>query len=138
MSRSQYILDTNIVSYYLRGDDRVTQPLQRLSPSQVAVPAIVEYELRFGLLRLKGKTARARINALDAFLSPITILAFDSDCANHAARIRVALEVKGTPIGPHDILIAATALGYQAKLVTRNQDEFSRVPGLEWVNWHNS
>ena len=46
------------------------------------------------------------------------------------------LEAGGTPIGPHDTLIAATALRHQAILVTRNEREFSRVAGLQWVNWH--
>ncbi len=64
------------------------------------------------------------------------MLPFDSECALHAARIRATLDAVGTPIGPHDILIAATALRYGATLVTRNEREFSRVPGLHWLNWH--
>ena len=48
------------------------------------------------------------------------------------------LESAGTPIGPHDTLIAATALRHQATLVTRNVREFARVPGLQWVNWHET
>ena len=58
--------------------------------------------------------------------------------AAHAARIRVALEAAGTPIGPHDTLIAATALRHQAALVTRNVREFSRVQGLQWLSWHET
>lgn len=69
-------------------------------------------------------------------LRPMQLLAFDSECATHAARIRAALEAKGTPIGPHDTLIAATALRHQAALVTRNIREFSRVPDLQCLNWH--
>jgi tRNA(fMet)-specific endonuclease VapC len=42
----------------------------------------------------------------------------------------------GTPIGPNDTLIAATALRHQATLVTRNTREIARVPGLLWLNWH--
>ena len=66
------------------------------------------------------------------------VLPFDSECAFHAARIRAELEAAGTPIGPHDTLIAATALRYQATLVTRNVREFSRVQGLQWLNWHEA
>ena len=51
-------------------------------------------------------------------------------------KIRVALKAIGTPIGPHDTTIAATALRHQASMITRNAREFSRVPGLQWVNWH--
>lgn len=42
----------------------------------------------------------------------------------------------GTPIGPHDTPIAATVFRHQATWVTRNVREFSRVTGLQWVNWH--
>jgi tRNA(fMet)-specific endonuclease VapC len=66
------------------------------------------------------------------------MLPFDSECAAIAARLRAELEAVGTPIGPHDTLIAATALRHQATLVTRNVREFSRVAGLLWVNCHEA
>ncbi len=131
------ILDSNTVSYYFRGDAHVVPRLQALSPSDIGVPAIVEYELRYGLMRLPPEAAAPRLAALDQLLQPVRILPFDSQCAAQAARLRAELEAAGTPIGPHDVLIAATALRYQAPLVTRNVREFSRVPGLKWVNWHD-
>ncbi len=130
------ILDSNTISYYFRGDPQVVPRLQALRPADVGVPAIVEYELRYGLLRLPQQAAAPRLEALAQLLRPMQLLPFDSECAANAARIRVALEAVGTPIGPHDTLIAATALRYQATLVTRNVREFSRVQGLHWQNWH--
>ena len=132
------ILDSNIISYYLRGDLQIVPRVQALAPADVGVPAIVEYELRYGLLRLPQEAAKPRLAALMQLLQPMQRLPFDSDCAVHAARIRAELEAAGTPIGPHDTLIAATALRYQATLVTRNVREFSRVPGLQWLNWHET
>lgn len=132
------ILDSNTVSYYFRGDAQVVARLQALRPADLGIPAIVEYELRYGLLRMPSDAAMPRLAALTKLLRPMQILPFDSECANYAARIRAGLEAAGTPIGPHDILIAATALRYQATLVTRNTREFSRVPGLQWVNWHEA
>jgi tRNA(fMet)-specific endonuclease VapC len=130
------ILDSNTISYYFRGDRQVVPQLQALRPADVGVPAIVEYELRYGLLRLPPEAAAPRLAALAQLLRPMQSLAFDSGCAAHAARIRAELEAAGTPIGPHDLLIAATALQHQATLVTRNVREFGRVPGLLWINWH--
>ena len=52
-----------------------------------------------------------------------------------AAVVLARLEADGRAIGPHDLLIAATALRHGAALVTRDVDEFSRVQGLELVNW---
>ncbi|MBK6614004.1 type II toxin-antitoxin system VapC family toxin [Ottowia sp.] len=129
-------LDSNTISYYFRGDPRVVARLQALRPADLGVPAIVEYELRHGLRRLPPEAAQPRLTALVQMLRPLQVLPFDSECATHAARIRVQLEAAGTPIGPNDTLIAATALRYRATLVTRNAREFSRVAGLQWVNWH--
>lgn len=131
-----WVLDSNTISYYFRGDPQVVPRLQAVPPAQIGVPAIVEYELRYGLLRLTPEAATPRLAALATLLRPMQILPFDSECAAHAARIRAELEAAGTPIGPHDTLIAATALRHQATLVTHNVREFSRVPGLLWVNWH--
>ena len=130
------VLDSNTISYYFRGDPQVVSRLQALRPADLGVPAIVEYELRYGLMRLPAMAAAPRLAALAQFLLPVQVLPFDSECAGNAARIRAALEAVGTPIGPHGTLIAATALRYQATLVTRHVREFSRVPGLQWLNWH--
>ena len=130
------VLDSNTISYYFRGDPLVVTRMQALKPAEVGVPAIVEYELRYGLMRLPPEAAAPRLTALAQLLQPLQVLPFDSECAAHAARIRAELESMGTPVGPHDTLIAATALRHQATLVTRNVREFSRVPGLQWVDWH--
>jgi tRNA(fMet)-specific endonuclease VapC len=130
------VLDTNTISYYLRGDSEVVTQMQALRPVEVGVPAIVEYELRYGLARLPPAAARPRLNALLTLLAPMQILPFDSECAVEASTIRAALEVKGTPIGPNDILIAATAIRHKVPLVSRNVRELARVPGLTCLNWH--
>ena len=132
------ILDSNTISYYFRGDPQVVPRLQAVRPADIGVPAIVEYELRYGLLRMPAVAAAPRLAALAQLLRPMQSLPFDSECAAQAARIRVELEAAGTPIGPHDTLIAATALRYQATMVTRNVREFSRVTGLQWLNWHDA
>ena len=131
------ILDSNTISYYFRGDPQVVPRLQALRPVDVGVPAIVEFELRYGLLRMPQAAAAPRLAALVQLLRPMQLLPFDSECAAQAARLRIDLEALGTPIGPHDTLIAATALRHQATLVTRNVREFSRVAGLQWLNWHD-
>lgn len=67
--------------------------------------------------------------------APLAVLAFDEVSARMAAVVLARLEADGRAIGPHDLLIAATALRHGAALVTRDVDEFSRVQGLELVNW---
>lgn len=132
------VLDTDTISDYFRGEPAVVSRFQAQRPAGLGVPAIVEYELRYGLLRLPPAAMKPRMAALEQLLRPLHRLPFDSECAGHAARIRAALEAEGTPIGPHDLLIAATALRHQAELVTRNTRELARVPGLRCQDWHKS
>ncbi|HQG27382.1 MAG TPA: PIN domain-containing protein, partial [Candidatus Ozemobacteraceae bacterium] len=75
---------------------------------------------------------------LQEFLLPFEILPFDSAAAIEYGAIRHHLEKNGSPIGPMDTLIAAHALSAGACLVTNNEREFSRVPGLKLVNWCKS
>lgn len=128
-------LDTNTISYFFRGEPAVVQAMQACRPSQLAVPSIVAYELRYGLERLPPEAAKPRREALELLLGTLVHLDFNEVCARRAAALRASLEAAGRPIGPHDTLIAATAMAHGCALVTRNVAEFSRVPGLEVVNW---
>jgi len=51
------------------------------------------------------------------------------------AEIRADLEKRGTVIGPNDLIIAATAIMYNAILVTANFKEFSRIKKLGVEDW---
>lgn len=57
------------------------------------------------------------------------------DTAKHAANLRAALQTACHPIGPMDILIAATALEHSLRVVTDNLAGFQRVPGLQCLTW---
>jgi tRNA(fMet)-specific endonuclease VapC len=65
----------------------------------------------------------------------MTIRPLESDIERVYASIRVALERRGTPIGAHDMLIAAHARAIDAVCVTDNVAEFRRVPSLKIENW---
>jgi tRNA(fMet)-specific endonuclease VapC len=130
---TRYALDTNTLSSFMRGEGAVAQRLLATSPQHTALPAIVAYEVRYGLQRAKRS---AQLLAFERMLEACQVLDFDADAASHAADIRLALEANGTPIGPHDLLIAATARRNQCTLVTHNTREFSRVPGLHLEDWY--
>lgn len=72
---------------------------------------------------------------MERFVAPLEIAAFDRGATETYGRIRTVLERKGRPIGPMDLLIAAHALSLSVRLVTSNEDEFRRVPGLAVENW---
>lgn len=128
-----FALDTNTVSYYFRGVGGVAERLLATPPHEVALPSIVVYELERGVLK---SGSEKRWEQFAAFLDAFTILPFGRAEAEAAARIRGALEQRGLPIGPMDVLIAGTTLAHGATLVTRNLREFSRVEGLQLVSWY--
>ncbi len=126
-------LDTNTLIYYFKGTGRVADHLKAAAPRDVAIPAVVLYELMVGINRSTQPNVRRK--HLRTLLQTIRILPFDESCAQAAADIRAQLEHAGKPIGPLDTLIAGTALAHSATLVTHNTGEFSRVPGLAVVDW---
>jgi tRNA(fMet)-specific endonuclease VapC len=130
------LLDTNVVVHYLKGDPAIVARIQKASPGELAIPAIVVYELEYGTLRSKLPARRRR--ELEAGLAHIRHVPFDSAAAMAAAGIRVALEKQGATIGPLDMLIAGTAVSRGAALVTNNAAEFSRVPGLRVLDWKSA
>jgi predicted nucleic acid-binding protein len=66
-------------------------------------------------------------------VASITVLDFDSHCAEVAAKIYQDLKKRGMLIESEDLLIAATALGNQMRLATGNVKHFNRVVGLGLV-----
>ncbi|CAB1073208.1 VapC toxin protein [Olavius algarvensis Delta 1 endosymbiont] len=72
---------------------------------------------------------------LQEITSLVNIISFGRTEVKYAASIRVNLEQQGTPIGPYDILIAASALANNLTLVTDNTSEFKRVSGLKIEDW---
>lgn len=125
-----FALDTNTLIHLFKAKGRVGEHFRATPPNQIAVPAIVAYELEVGVRKTPGRRA-----ALDTLLRYSRVLPFDADAASAAAEIRGQLEAGGAIIGPLDILIAGTALRYSATLVTHNVGEFSCVAGLRVVDW---
>jgi tRNA(fMet)-specific endonuclease VapC len=129
-----YVLDTNTLIYFFKGIGGVADRLLSTPPSEVAVPAVVVFELELGIA--KSSAPGRRRKQLDQLLSAITILPFGQSEARIAARVRARLEAAGTPIGPLDTLIAGTAVAANGILVTHNTAEFSRVEQLTVEDWY--
>lgn len=130
----KYLLDTNTLIYFFKGIGNIKSRLLSLPPNEIAVPAIVVYELEFGIA--KSSSPRKRISQLKDFTELVNIVPFGSADAKAAAQIRAKLEKKGNPIGPYDVLIAACAKANNLILVTHNIKEFKRIEGLRLEDWY--
>ncbi len=123
------MLDSSACIHVLRG----RAPIDALpARSQTGVSSIVAAELWTGVEK-SDRPDKAR--SLEIFLNLFDVFDFGGDEARHYAEIRADLEIKGTPIGPLDLLIAAHARNLGATLITRNAREFKRVKGLKCVAW---
>ena len=130
-----YALDTNTVLDYFRGRGNVAARLFAAVPREIALPAVVAYEIWVGVLG--SRNARRRQDQYQEFLATVRILPFDLAASRMAAEVRLSLSRRGETIGPIDTLVAATVLVHDATLVTRNEREFRRVSNLKIVNWHD-
>jgi len=127
-----FMLDTDTVSFALRGIGEVGNQLATRKRSELCVSAITIAELRFGA----NKRASRKIHrAIDGFLSGVDALPFDTAAAERFGVVAAVLSGAGEPIGQMDTLIAAHALSVGAVLVTNNERHFSKVTGLKVENW---
>lgn len=134
-----FLLDTNVVSYFVRhASTHLDQRILDSNPEQLAISVISAGELQYGLSRL-GTTRRALTlrKELIALFKVIKVSSLPAEASSHYVAARAALDAAGTPIGGNDLWIAAHALAADMTLVTNNVREFERVPGLKTENWLN-
>ena len=129
----KYLLDTDTCVYLIkRRPPQVHEHLRRHRLSALGLSSIVVSELSWGVAK---SGLQKNVEALDAFLAAFQVAAYDQAAAFVYGRLRADLERRGTLIGPLDMLIAAHALSLDLTLVTNNEREFKRVPGLRIENW---
>jgi tRNA(fMet)-specific endonuclease VapC len=131
---SGYMLDTNIASHVIRGDrSEITRRLASLPMTEVAISAVTEGELLYGLARRKYPPALSE--RVRQFLLRVDVRAWDHDVARTYAELRASCEAKGVTLAPLDMMIAAHAVAATAVLVTRDK-AFSRASGqLKTEDW---
>jgi tRNA(fMet)-specific endonuclease VapC len=129
----RYLLDTNIVSVLVRDPHgKITAKIRAVGEANVCTSIIVAAELRYGA----AKKGSARLQSqLEAVLAALEVLPLEGPADETYGEIRAALERDGRPIGGNDLLIAAHALAIGCAVVSDNEQEFARIPGLVVENW---
>jgi tRNA(fMet)-specific endonuclease VapC len=130
---SQYLLDTNIASYVIKGNvPAVRRHIVKVPMAQLAISAVTEAELRYGLARRPDATRLQQI--VEEFLVRVTVLPWGSEAAQHYGQIRATLEREGQQMGNLDMMIGAHSLALRAVLVT-NDRAFRRIKKLHIEDW---
>jgi tRNA(fMet)-specific endonuclease VapC len=129
---SGFMLDTDTVSFALRGQGRVAAQLLSHRPSDICISSVTLAELRYGA---DMRRSRRLHGLIDTFVEAIVVRPFDQTAADRFGTVATSLARQGVPIGQFDTLIAAHALATKLTLVTNNTKHFSRVVGLTTENW---
>jgi tRNA(fMet)-specific endonuclease VapC len=129
-----HMLDTNICIYVLKHHSDRLRHRFKVTPD-LAMSAITYAELCFGIENGDPSARRERWRQLELFTRRLLVLPVAQSVGPIYGRIRAELRRRGRMIGNNDLFIAAHALTEDAVLVSNNQKEFQRVPGLRVENW---
>jgi tRNA(fMet)-specific endonuclease VapC len=128
------MLDTKICIYIIKQQpDAVLKRFVEYQVGDIGISSITLSELRYGVAKSTHQEKNA--SALEEFIIPLEVVAFDEKAAHAYGDIRATLEKAGTPIGSMDMLIAAHAVSLGISLVTNNQREFARISKLTIIDW---
>lgn len=131
---NEVVIDTDILSLFLRNDPRVTSHADSYLKSRTGftLSIITSFEILRGL---EVKNASRQLIKFEHIRQLSRELNLTGDIVTKAANIYAELYRNGMLIGDADILIAATALQNSLPIVTNNESHFGRVSGLRILNW---
>ena len=134
MEKQYYMLDTNMVSYIIKGEPvDVRNHLRNVSMTKICISVITEAELMHGVAR--KPEAKDLALAVKEFLIRVEIMTWDSDAANAYAHLRTSCEKEGKPLGNMDMLIAAHSVAVGAILITNDQAFYNVKHHLNLQDW---
>ncbi len=129
----KYMLDTNIVIYTIKNKPSHVKQVLQQNYNQVCISTVTLMELYFGVE--KSAKPEQNLQDVEGFVARVDVVDYDAEAAFHTGQIRSALAKLGKPIGPYDQMLAGHARSAGLVLVTNNEKEFSRVPGMLVENW---
>jgi tRNA(fMet)-specific endonuclease VapC len=131
---NQFVLDTNIISFYLRGNQQIIQTIEevRTRGDDIIIPPFAYYEIKRGLTFIG---ATRKLKYFEHFCMLMRVGNFENIQIETAIDIYIGLLKKGLNIDDADIFIAAFCKQYNGILVTNNTDHFRSIKGLALVDW---
>lgn len=128
------LLDTDIVSYFLRGHPQVVAHAQSYLGhfDSLSFSILSYYEILSGLMH---RDAQRQMSSFLAFANECEIRPLTERSVTISSELYATLRAAGTPVDDIDLLIAGVALADGLALVTHNESHFARIQGLEIIDW---
>ncbi len=128
-----YLLDTDTLIYSLKGESAVLDNFRRHAADPKAVSVITYGELVFGAQASQRVTENlAKVYRLKEIFPLVDVTPAIMDIFG---ALKAELRKNGTPVDDFDLLIGATAITMGYRVVTNNERHYTKIPGLEVVNW---
>jgi predicted nucleic acid-binding protein len=131
---TKYALDTNIVTYYLKGNQIVIDRVADETDNEniIFIPPIVFYEIKRWLLTINSNK---KLALFESMCSLSGVGSIDRDILETASIIYSDLQKRGVAVQDNDILIAAYCIYHNYTLVTNNEKHFKHIANLKIENW---
>jgi tRNA(fMet)-specific endonuclease VapC len=130
------VIDSSVLIAWERDQLNLETQMARYADDNFAISAITASELLHGVHRATTPARRSRREAfVEGLLSRIPILSFDLVTARVHARLSSELAAQRIPVGPRDLIIAATAVANGYAVATRDERSFRKIPGLSVLHW---
>lgn len=134
-----YILDTDHISLFLQNNSIVKQRISIITSEEIATTIVSVQEQTRGWLNVINQCSNSDrvlwgytgLSKAVQFFNTVPVLQFDRAAYN----IFLGLKSQKIRIGTQDLRIAAIALAVGGAIVTRNQRDFGKIPGLTLENW---
>lgn len=128
------LIDTDILSYYFKGDEIVIGNFQNYLANfdLIEISIITYYEIVGGLL---SKNALKQLAIFEKFVTENLVIPMTKESAKISAELYSSLKQSGNIIDDIDLLIAGIVIDNGMILITNNERHFSRIPGLTIENW---
>ena len=127
------ILDTNTCIFTIKRKPASVQEKFARHHGEMCISTVTLMELLYGAE--KSAHPAQNLAVVRGFAARLDVLDYNQDAAAHTAQVRAELAKLRTPIGPYDSMIAGHARSRGLIVVTNNQREFMRVPGLRVEDW---
>jgi predicted nucleic acid-binding protein len=130
------LIDSSVLIAWERDRLDLKNRLAELPEEDFAISTITASELLHGVHRATSPARRSQREAfVEGLLSRLPILSFDLVAARIHARWSAELALKGTAVGAHDLIIAATAMAKGYAIATRDERSFPKIPGISFHRW---
>ena len=136
MSNGKIILDTNIVSYLMKGGPLAEAYEPSVQNHLLAITFITVGELYFGAEKRNWGLKKRK--ELDTTLRNFVVIPYDHEIARCYGRLVAVRQRNGKPIAPNDAWIAACTVRHGVPLVTHNAKDFEGITALQVITKYSS